>query len=148
MVIRLGSFELNVSASGVNNDPLYELIEAGIFVLNGESGFYRVSIWLEPAGYAIDIFSSINETMQVRVSWGKSYTPPAAKPRLTTKHGCNVSRSVFAYALFSGLSNFFASVSASWKEDWCVHTDRYEEKMNRFADALSSKYPDGAISAE
>jgi len=136
MYIRMGDFTLDVTASGVYNDPLEELIDLGLFALSNGSGFRRVSIWLEPEGYAIDVFASGADMTLLRVSWSDTFTPPMTTRPLTARYECAIPHNTLANGVFRGLSNFFDSVPPSTIQKWYSRLDQYKAKMERFVEGV------------
>lgn len=75
--LELGDFVLDDIASGVLNDPIDEFFEALAFCDHPTSAGYRVRLWMEPGGYAIDMQpASDSERCVIRIWSYADFIPP------------------------------------------------------------------------
>ena len=74
--VRIGDFKFRDLASNVLNDPLEEFLELRAFLLGEMLGRHRVSLWLEPAGYLVEV-TRIDEVLASFTVWfEEAFVPP------------------------------------------------------------------------
>ena len=136
--IRLDQFALDLHASAVSNDPLKELIDWGQYVLDGTTGFRRVCFWLEPNGYALDVFASRLGLVKLRVASEESFHPPMATFPMKTEFACLVQRNRLAIGLYHSLSRFLDSAQSGLREHWHADSSHYARRIAVFRKLISA----------
>ncbi len=136
--IRLGEFVLDIHASVVLNDPLEELIDWGQYVLDGTSGFRRVCFWLEPDGYALDVFADRIDLVKVCVASEDSFHTHMASSPMKTEFICMVQRSRLAMGLYQALTKLIDSAQSELCEHWYADSSRYEQRIAVFRKLTSA----------
>ena len=135
---RLGQFALDLRASNVCNDPIEELIDWGQYVLDGTSGFRRVCFWLEPEGYALDVFAGRLELVRVRVASDEDFQIPISIYPMTTEFVCKVQRNRLAIELHQALSTLFDSAQAELCEHWHEDPLHYKRRIAVFSKLIDA----------
>lgn len=122
ITLELDDYVLCESGSWVINDPLHELVEAGAFLARGEVGARRVFVYLEPAGYVIDLESVDGTTVHVRVGTrGDFRGVPRPEHPLRVEIECTVDGWTMARAIREAVDGLFIEVGteqalAGWRD--------------------------------
>jgi len=140
--LELGKLVIDDAASNVLNDPIDEFLDALAFCNAPTSAGHRICLWLEPAGFAIDLVeSSTPERCILRVFYDDSFVPPMRRTRMKVKFemeadAIRVSRAISA-ALGDLLQRTHEPALDAWKPGQ-IYLQRFEEVRNaRRAKALS-----------
>ncbi len=107
-VLRFADYAIEDAASFVLNNPVDELIDLLQFLGAVASGFSRTCLWLEPAGYALDVAHRSAEDCGVTVRYDDSFMPPMAGHAMSTVHRCIVPTGELRRALHQALESLFA----------------------------------------
>ena len=129
---RFGRFALELHASVVSNDPLEELIDWGQYVLDGTTGFRRVCFWLEPDGYALDVFAGRQDLVKVRIASAEDFHPPMTIYPMKTEFVCLVQRRILGLELYHALARFIESAEPELYTHWYADSSRYQHRMAVF----------------
>jgi hypothetical protein len=137
--MRIGRFVAQFEASDVLNDPIEELLDLAIFSIAGRSGMRRVCFWMEPEGFAVEIWPTHAVTVGVRVYYDESMVPPGLSPDTARIHQCAVQRRALATALYEPLSDLL---------EWRGETARVESDRLWNPSDPSTSYPAKLIQLE
>ena len=74
--VRIGEFKFGDLASNVLNDPLEEFLELRAFLLGEMLGRHLVSLWLEPAGYLVEVTRIDGARASFTVWFEEDFVPP------------------------------------------------------------------------
>ncbi len=110
--LQLDEYRLEEAGSSILNDPLRELVEAGSFLARGEIGTRRVFIWVEPAGYAIDLDSLDGVLCRVSVGTRAELYPFGRSRTLRTEVERTVDSWSLARAIREAVDELFAAVGS------------------------------------
>lgn len=125
--IKLGNYQLLANASNVFNDPISELIELAIFVKKGGSSFRRVCLWLEPAGYAIDVKLSGHQRLLITILFDQDFIPPMNNTHMKEEYCCSVSPKTLYKALSDSLNQWFLCNFKTNEKHWAPDKDYNHE---------------------
>jgi hypothetical protein len=122
VMLELDDYVLRAAGSWVINDPLYELVEAGAFLARGEVGTRRAFLFLEPAGYVVDLENVDGTTVHVRVGTRGGFRGvPRADHPLRIEIECTVDHWTMARAIREAVDGLFTEVGtehalAGWRD--------------------------------
>jgi hypothetical protein len=117
--LQLNAFVFDDEVSNVLTAPLTDLIEAIAFCQAPLVGSHRVCLWLEPAGYAVDLVAGASpDRCIVRVSFDKDFVPPMTSFPMAVVFEGETDAAVIRGALESALAEFFATVDAPTLKMW------------------------------
>ena len=125
--LEIGDFILEDSASFVLNDPLAEWLDLLECCIRPCRGPARVCLWLEPAGYAVDLVASEQaEQVELRVYFDPSFIPPMRERSMSLQFEGVVRRSTVAAGLVAGLGGLLRGDAMD------SHELRCEPYLSRF----------------
>jgi hypothetical protein len=105
-------YRIEDTASKVLNNPLEELLSLLHFSLH--PGMYNaiVYFWLEPAGYAIEVYeNSRTPLLKIRVYFGKTFYPPNRTDAVKLEFEGEVHRNQLSTSLIEAFTRFFEGTS-------------------------------------
>ena len=137
--IALDDFELDERVSNVSGDPLEELLDLAVFLARGGSGMRRVSLWLEPTGFALDAWNLGNDLAQLLVSWDACFVPPMAARALEPVVRRLVDRRGLAERIEAAVRRVLQDRGQAW-ESW-GDVSRYERGHAEVCRALGIDDP-------
>jgi hypothetical protein len=103
--ITIGDFDAHFDASNVLNDPIEELLDMAIFAMSGRSGTRRVDLWMEPEGWAVEIWPIDAATVGFAVHYDESMFPPELSSEAIIVYRGGQRRRALATALYEGLAD-------------------------------------------
>lgn len=134
--LQLDDFVLDLQVSNVLNGPLSELIEAIAFCQPPLVGGHRVCLWLEPAGYALDLIAgAAPDRCILRVSFDEDFVPPMQGDLTEVVFEGEADAGALCGALESAIVGFLASVDAPTLKAWRRKDE--PEYARRFAELRS-----------
>lgn len=117
--LELDAFVIDCSASNVLNDPLAELVDAVAFCSTPVVGRYRVCLWLEPQGYAIDILPGTSwDRCIFRVYFDGTFVPPMPWSKMDLIFQGEADLESVRGALLKELAQFVEQVDPAVLKDW------------------------------
>jgi hypothetical protein len=116
--LELDEFVLDVAASNVLNDPIDELVTIVRDAHRTPKPHVRACLWLEPAGYAIDVSEVTRDTSLIRIGTHDSSVPPMNGAVLRTSFEGEVRTSRLRSAITSGLLELLRQENAAAVNGW------------------------------
>jgi len=130
--LELDDYAIECNASYILNDPVSELLDLLENVLASNFDGSRVCLWLEPPGYAIDVFATLDpDRCSLRILYGESVNPPMESGRMELCFECNCELTLLKRTLLEALTGLLQEANDNAMAEWIGNANAvcYRERL-------------------